>query len=315
MSLWKWQKVQAVPWTLKVNSQFRNILTMLAAEREISAHSIHSVELTKPSGPRSLKLALGRPKALLSLFSRPQSIVALELRLNLHQEVKVMENKTDTSAQLSLKELLLGVVDRYATDVPYHPWFNERNRWHELVICILFAFGGKAAKSARQAADVLGELGLLNVPDLARIPWIGDELDFKHPQLKLTGEVLERLGFVQADISLALRQIVRIARDLQANYDGHVQVYLRQHGQRILAALTADFPSLPTADERLQYAFVMWLQNALTMPLYLNTPSTSRFCKAAGCSLNELQRTVDELDISTSLLDDVLDLWASEQEA
>jgi hypothetical protein len=241
--------------------------------------------------------------------------VALELKLNFHQEVKVMENKTDTSAQLSLKELLLGVVDRYATDVPYHPWFNERNRWHELVICILFAFGGKAAKSARQAADVLGELGLLNVPDLARIPWIGDELDFKHPQLKLTGEVLERLGFVQADISLALGQIVRIARDLQANYDGHVQVYLRQHGQRILAALTADFPSLPTADERLQYAFGMWLQNALTMPLYLNTPSTSRFCKAAGCSLNELQRTVDELDISASLLDDVLDLWASEQEA
>lgn len=60
MSLWKWQKVQAVPWTLKVNSQFRNILTMLAAEREISAHSIHSVELTKPSGPRPLKLAFGR---------------------------------------------------------------------------------------------------------------------------------------------------------------------------------------------------------------------------------------------------------------
>lgn len=213
-----------------------------------------------------------------------------------------------------LKGLLLGVVDRYAADVPYHPWFDERNRWKEMVVCILFSFGGIAAQSARQASEVLAELGLLNVGDLAALPWENDEPDFKHPHLRLMAEVLDRFDFVQPDIVLALVQIIRLARDLQTHFDGHIQVYLRQQGERMLSELRTNFPGLSVLEERLQYAFTMWFQNVLTMPLFLNTPSTSRFCETAGCTLDELQHTVDELDVSSSLLDDVLDLWASNRE-
>ena len=42
-----------------------------------------------------------------------------------------MESKTDALTQPPLEELVLGIVDRYAADVPYHPWSNERYRWRE----------------------------------------------------------------------------------------------------------------------------------------------------------------------------------------
>ncbi len=225
-----------------------------------------------------------------------------------------MSVKSDQPVTSTLEELLLGVVDHYVADVPYHPWFDERNRWYELVVCILFAYGGKTDGTARSAGDVLARLGLLDVSTLADLPGDG-KVDLDQSPARLIADVLTQMGYDPGDIASILGQLRNIARDLRNNRNCRIQVYLRSQGERMLSAMQKDWGCVQSKkDERFQNALVMWLQNVLTMPVYLNTASTVQFCKAAGCSLDELQQAADELNISASLLDDMLDLWAADQE-
>ncbi len=225
-----------------------------------------------------------------------------------------MSEETTPQTPPSLEDLLRQVIEHHADELPFHPWFDEAKRWQELVICLFFAYAGQIGLDVRGAVQTLDELGLLNVAELAALPWAEGAPDWADPQLVLMVSVLERLGFAVEDSRAALVRILRGAQDLQAHFAGRVQLYLRQQGQRMVAALGSDFPTLAADEERTRHAFTMWLQNALTMPLFLDTPSSRRFCEAAGCTLEQLYQAADNLDVSASLLDDVLDLWAAEEE-
>jgi hypothetical protein len=191
---------------------------------------------------------------------------------------------------------------------------NERDRWYELVACVLLTAGGPAAGQARRGAGVLHDLGLVEVADLAALGPIGDAIDTTDSHLGLMHDVLFRLGYATKDLVDALRALTELARDLEARHQGRIQRYLRGHGTRMLAELRSDFPSASTGDEALQRAFSIWLQNVLTMPVFVDSPSTEEFCAAAGCSPAELAEAADRLDVNASLLDDVLDLWQLDRE-
>jgi hypothetical protein len=222
---------------------------------------------------------------------------------------------TETSvgeAQAQIDELVVGLLDQYSHVVPYNPWINEDNRWHELAVCVLFSLGDQAGQDARHAVRVLTDMDLLKVSDLASVPWSGDQPEFAHAHLALMRSVLARLGFADENISLALREIVRLAQDLVTHYDGHIQVYLRRHGERMLADLGTDFPSISATDESVRRAFATWLQNVLTMPIFLDTSSAAFFCESAGCTVEDLHQAADRAGVSASVLDDLLDAWSAE---
>ena len=216
--------------------------------------------------------------------------------------------------QPPLDTLVKDVLKRYAEAVPHAQWVNERERWYELIACILLALGGPAAGQARRAAGVLHELGLLEIADLAAIAPIGNSIDAADPHLCLMHDVLFRLGYSANDIVGALRTLTELARDLEARYQGRIQRYLRDHGTRMLNALRSDFPSASTSETTLQRAFALWLQNVLVMPVFVDSASTEAFCAAAGCSRAELAESADRLDVNAALLDDVLDLWQADRE-
>jgi hypothetical protein len=231
------------------------------------------------------------------------------------REMKIMEIKENNQTRPSLEDILWEVVQHYGDYVPYHPWFNEQRRWHELIVCTLFSLiGGDGSQAVRRAVDILVELNLLNIPDLSALPWVEDSLDLTHPHIALMRQILERLGFAAEVIPVALAQIVQLAQDVHHYHQDHIQIYLRQHGQRMLANLQQDFPSLPVDSAPLQSAFATWLQNVLTMPIFLDTPNARLFCEAAGCTLSQLHETADKLNVSASLLDDMLDFWAAERD-
>ena len=224
----------------------------------------------------------------------------------------IQKPHSSDASQPPLKDLVWEVFQHYANDIPYHSWFNERKRWLELVVCILYSFGAQAGQNARRAVSMFEDLGLLDVAELAELPWRESLPDLTHPHLSLMSSILQRFDFVAQDIPLVLGMVMGVARDLQTHYQGLIQLYLRQHGKRMLDNLQNDFSGLSTSDERLIHAFAIWLQNVLTMPVLLDTPSLQHFCQSAGCTLDELYQAADALNISASILDDVVDIWAVE---
>lgn len=225
-----------------------------------------------------------------------------------------MENTRHNSSQPPLEEILWEVVQHYIDRVPSPPWLNEKRRWQELIVCVLSTSGEEGSQQSRRAVEILAELNLLHIPDLAALPWVEGALELEHPHTALMSRVMGRLGFSTSMISTALERIAKLAQDVHSQHQDHIQVYLRQQGRRMLAELPRDFPSLFADDVPLQNAFALWLQNVLTMPIFLDTPNSVRFCEATGYTLQQLHEAADKLDISASLLDDLIDLWAADRE-
>jgi hypothetical protein len=225
-----------------------------------------------------------------------------------------MASNSIRKSKLPLEKLLQEVVERYAKAAPHHQWINERDRWHELVACILFTFGGQAGENARRAGSILSDLDLLNIEVLTNLPLPDGNTAQENTHLTLMRNILVQMGFTEDQAMPALQSILRIAQDLHTHYGGRIQSYLRQYGERMLANLEVDFPKVSSSDEFISHAFAIWLQNVLTMPIFVDTASTRQFCEEAGCTLDELHQTADRMDINASLLDDLLDLWAQERE-
>lgn len=230
-----------------------------------------------------------------------------------------MENEREP-----LDSELLTLFSRHSSDLPFNQWADERERWLELVACTLFAYGGNARVHARRAARILWEIGFLDIDSLAAIPLRESVVDPSDSSVLAISQILQRLGFSAPDTSLALTAAVSLAKTIIGRYDGKIQRYLRRYGETMVEHLADDFPEVfaPTntsserqEQARMRFAFTMWLQNCLNMPIFLATRSTARFCEHAGCGATKLREAADRLDLSASLVDDVLDLWAATEEA
>jgi hypothetical protein len=225
-----------------------------------------------------------------------------------------MSEENHSGEEVLLGDLLRVVLAQYADEVPSPLWLNEHYRWLELLVCLLFACGGQGGQRARRTVSLLDELGLLEVPSLAKLGEAAEERGLEDGQLALMRQILQRVGLADDDAAEFLQLITGLAQDVMKRHQGRIQLYLRRHGERMLADLRADFPSLPASDGHIRRAFVIWLQNALTLPVFLDNASSRRFCEAVGCTMEELYQAADELDINAALLDDIMDLWAVDEE-
>lgn len=215
------------------------------------------------------------------------------------------------TADRDLDQALGALIRAFAKKVPLHPWVDEHQRWLELVTCLLFVLSGDAAEQAREVTGVLDALRLLDVAELAGTPLIDGKPDPNDEHLRWLRSVIERFGASPEDSRLAAQSLTSCARDLRARSEGRPQVYLRRQGERILAELREDFPSLVSHDDRAHVAMRMWLQNALAMPVFLDCGAAVRFCEGAGCTLNELHAAADRLGINAAAVDDVLEIWST----
>lgn len=183
-----------------------------------------------------------------------------------------------------------------------YPWPLERDRWAELVFCLLNQVHPQDSDRVRSAVMLLQALDLLDMDKLAAIERSTEEHAF------VLGYVLRQQGFEEDEAARSITILTQAARVIQSNFDSKLQRYLRRHGEAMRDELVNLFGSKVLANQELRYAVSQWLQNALNLPISLEHKAVLDFCEKQGVSQAELQQAVDKLGLNLALVDDLLEM-------
>lgn len=199
-------------------------------------------------------------------------------------------------------ELIQELAARYREFLERYEWVWETDRWREMVFCLLAALDMDRMETARIAALVFGNLGLLDVDAVAG----NGSIDLERPPLRLMRDILIRLGYTAETSDVALTTIVEAAQGLQAHHESKVQKYLRVYGERMLAELGQTFAFSALSPDQTHYAFTLWLQNVLNMPIALYTKELDVIAGERGLSSQAVVDTADGIDFNLAVLDDLM---------
>lgn len=215
------------------------------------------------------------------------------------------------SADAYVEELLL----QYSIPADRYHWAAEEKRWHELVFAILARIGSPSVPSERaeKATDVLVKMDKLAVEDLAELEPSGTSEP--NSTTNTVETVLLGVGYSEADAREALAALSETADNIQRRYDGKPQRYLREYGQRMLDELPEHFEFSEFGDDDAEYAFTLWFQNVLNMPVTLHSPELSTFCERYDVTVDEMVAAADVQDVNLALLDDLVAEHVAELDA
>src|SRR4029434_9817307 len=105
---------------------------------------------------------------------------------------------------------------------------------------------------------LLGSLGLLRAENL------GEDTA---SESSLSQRVLQQMGFDEPQTQAALKILMGLARTTKESWSGHVQVFLREHGQRMVSELTRVLERLSIENVQARKVATIWLQNVCNMPV------------------------------------------------
>jgi len=188
-----------------------------------------------------------------------------------------------------------------------YQWPLETERWHELAFCLLYRIGQPhlQAEEARRIVEILAELDLLEVEELASWMGAGGEVDHNQPDAQWVLGLLGYFGLPLEKATVALSTWCQAAQTLQQGFGGKLQRYLRQYGQQMVDDMQQRFRFTQIDDADARQAFTHWLQNVLNMPLALMEPAVEQLCEALELTPEEWVTLADELDLNLALLDDM----------
>jgi hypothetical protein len=215
------------------------------------------------------------------------------------------------SAESYVEELML----RYPVPAERYRWAAEEARWGELVYAILARTGAPGVPSERAATarDLLFEMDKLAVRDLAAMDPSETTSATSHANAVAT--VLLGVGYSESEARQAVAALAETAEHIERQYDGKPQRYLREYGQRMLDELPDRFAFDEFAEDDVRYAFTLWFQNVLNMPVTLRSPEMTTFCERYDVTVEELVAAADVQDINLALLDDLVAEHVAELEA
>lgn len=200
---------------------------------------------------------------------------------------------------MSLSNKLRQVFDEHGDRLPAYAWASEATRWTELVFCLLRQCVKGNSNGAREATDILAGMGLLDVNTLATLA---------NDDARFFAQILIRCGFSNTEAKRGIGVLTSVATSVKANYSGKIQRLLRKHGEKLRDEMTATFREAGLARAELKYAVTHWLQNALSMPISLESDAVRRFCVENRVTVSQLVETADTLDVNVSLIDDLLEM-------
>src|SRR5262245_20330479 len=183
-------------------------------------------------------------------------------------------------------------------------WEDEKERWHELLFCVILEIVGGPAESIRNLVTALAELRLLGIETLASSV-TGDSVDLDRPPAATLLTLLTVNGCEPDAARAAIVACCRLARQLRDKH-GKLQHLLRAHGQTLLRELATMVEAAAPRSASSERIATIWLQNALEMPVSFSDAYVERFCKERRCTLADLTRAADELDINVATLDDLI---------
>lgn len=198
---------------------------------------------------------------------------------------------------MTLADRLQRMYEKHRAELPEYAWASERDRWAELVFCLLSRLREEELEATRAAVDLLNLLGLLRVEVLAGLS--GEDAS-------ILQRVLRSHGFSPAQASRAAEVLAAVAARTQQEYDGKLQRVLRKHGELLRRELSAAFTACGLEQTELDHAVSQWLQNAVNLPISLENDAVKAFCKSQRVRLDQLLEAADALDVNVALVDDLL---------
>lgn len=193
------------------------------------------------------------------------------------------------------------LVALYTSHRPFlgqYLWEREDHRWDELVMALLHGGLGIEPTLARRTVQYLSELGLTSVTVLAHAD--DEKRGF------LTG-LLIHMGIDNETALKATSIVTRVAKTVNDRWDGYVQRFLRDHGDKMVEDLRRMLTQDGLETTQATTAAILWLQNVANLPLLLsNEADVQRFCARFDLSAKQLVDIIDGLGLNVAVFDDLL---------
>ncbi|MEP6754601.1 MAG: hypothetical protein ABJA67_03785 [Chthonomonadales bacterium] len=200
-------------------------------------------------------------------------------------------------ARTTAEELLGGLVEQYGAElVGQHRWFDERDRWLELVHAILSQITAQPEPKVRAAVEEISHRGLLDQPVTVQRADVGVQLV----------AALQSHGLTAQEADTGLQALRAVVSTLERDYGGKCQIYLRYCFEQMADHMQAVFPIPSLNAGQVRHAVRFWLQNSLSAPLTLEHPEALEFCADHGVAWGDLIAAADRADIHFALLDDLV---------
>jgi len=200
---------------------------------------------------------------------------------------------------MNLVERLQRIYEKHEPELPEYGWASERDRWAELIFCLLSRVRVDELPATRAAVDLLNLLGLLEVKVLAGLT---------REDASILDRVLRSHGYSAAQATRGAEVLTAVAQRTQQEFEGKLQRALRRHGELLRQELSSAFASCGLQPTELDYAVSQWLQNAASLPISLESEAVKTFCRSHRVGLDKLIQAADALDLNVALVDDLLAL-------
>ncbi len=199
--------------------------------------------------------------------------------------------------------LLSELVEKYGPEVvSYHRWFDERERWLELVHAVVSRCSPKSEHIIRDALRDLATTGLLDSP-----------LMFTDPEARAAIiAALERRGIERDGAQRGVGAVTEIANVLVRKFGGKTQIYLRHCVELLARMIREDLPVSSISETEMDQAVRFWMQNVMNAPFSMNNQSASSFLDQRGVTWHQLVAAADRADLNIALLDDIVEIAASD---
>jgi hypothetical protein len=185
-----------------------------------------------------------------------------------------------------------------------YPWEWEGDRWLELLICLVKADLDVEPSVVRSAVALLDELDAVSLENLVNL-----DVD----DLALIRTVLLRSGFNTEAADRAGQLMCAAARLVTTRWTGHVQKFLREHGEKMRKQLAKTLKRIGITAAAADKAAVLWLQNVANLPILLPEDAhILSFCRRHKLSETELVDLADRLGMNLAVLDDLLAMAAAD---
>ena len=216
-------------------------------------------------------------------------------------------DRTDGDRRERLLRFLLKKWRLFTSPANYYQWPWEEKRWHELAFCLLLSVGSPPfdAATARNTVSALGELGYLDIQELAALVPKCRGPRCKDPLYDVLIQILKRQGLTAAQSKMAVVTIAEAAHSIWQKQAGKLQLYLRGYGERMLAEIDQHFQFSRLSGAQRNKAFTHWFQNVLNIPISLAEPGLKAVCKDFDVTFDELIAVADELGLNLAMLDDM----------
>lgn len=215
---------------------------------------------------------------------------------------------------------LLMLYTFYESELLGSGWITENDRWNELLYAMLSATS-TPAEVARLAMSALRPLGLTDLDVLASMKVavekyiLGNDYSINlSDDATAVIQIMQRSGVSAEDALSTLGVWHNLAKASRDVWGGSLRLLLNHHARALIQDLVSAGSTKYVDEGRIVRGVSLFLQNAMNFPISISSDSINRFCARYGISEDDLAAIGERLDLSVSLIDDLVGMGEEDEE-